>query len=126
MKRLCSSLAFAALAMSAQAGTDVGVSISVNQPGVYGRIDIGSVGVQPVLVYPRPVVIYPRPVVVAAPVVQVVQQPVYLRVPRGHAKNWRKHCYKYDACAQPVYFVQEDWYQNYYAGPGKGKGKRDD
>jgi len=80
-------------------------------------------------VYPRPVVIYPRPLVVAAPVVQVVQQPVYLRVPRGHAKNWRKHCYKYDACAQPVYFVQEDWYQTNYAGgpgKGKGKGKRDD
>ncbi|HYN61990.1 MAG TPA: hypothetical protein VET87_21010 [Rubrivivax sp.] len=115
--------------MSAQAGTDVGVSISVNQPGVYGRIDIGSVGVQPVLVYPHPVVIYPRPVVVAAPVVQVVQQPVYLRVPPGHAKNWRKHCYRYDACAQPVYFVQEDWYQTNYAGgpgKGKGKGKRDD
>lgn len=129
MKRLCLSFAFAALAMSAQAGTDVGVSISVNQPGVYGRIDIGSVGVQPVLVYPHPVVIYPRPVVVAAPVVQVVQQPVYLRVPPGHAKNWRKHCYKYDACAQPVYFVQEDWYQTNYAGgpgKGKGKGKRDD
>lgn len=129
MKRLCLSLAFTALAVSAQAGTDVGVSISVNQPGVYGRIDIGSVGVQPVLVYPRPLVIYPRPVVVAAPMVQVVQQPVYLRVPPGHAKNWRKHCYRYDACAQPVYFVQEDWYQTNYAGgpgKGKGKGKRDD
>jgi hypothetical protein len=109
--------------------TEVGVSISVGQPGFYGQIDIGNVP-RPVLVYPQPVVI--QPVRVVQPV-----QPIYLHVPPGHAKNWSKHCQKYDACSRPVYFVKDDWYNNVYVphyqaqqhpssngkGQGKGKGK---
>ena len=38
-------------------------------------------------------------------------QPIYLHVPPGHAKNWRKHCHKYNACGQPVYFVVSDEYK---------------
>ena len=119
MKPFCFALAAAALSAPAFAGTDVGVSVGVSQPGFYGRIDIGTVSAPPVLIYPQPVVITRPPTV-------VVQQPVYLHVPPGHAKDWRKHCARYDACGQPVYFVQEDWYQKHYAGPegqGKGKGK---
>ena len=117
MKSLCLVLAAAALSTPALAGTDIGVSVGISQPGFYGRIDIGSVGAAPVLIYPQPVLI-------AAPRAVVVQRPVYLRVPPGHAKNWRKHCAHYDACGQPVYFVQEDWYQKHYADePGHGKGK---
>jgi hypothetical protein len=117
MKRLCLSLAFAALGLPAQAGTDVGVSIGISQPGLYGRIDIGSVSAPPVLVYPKPVVIVASPVAVA-------QRPIYLHVPPGHAKDWRKHCNQYGACGQPVYFVQEGWYQQHYAGSqGQGKSK---
>jgi len=44
MKRICLSLALAAMAVPSFA-TDVGVSVSVNQPGLYGRIDIGAVPV---------------------------------------------------------------------------------
>ncbi len=102
---------------------DIGVSVSIGQPGFYGRIDIGN-QLQPQLVYPTPVIIQPVPV-------GVVYQPVYLRVPPGQQKNWRKHCRKYDACGRPVYFVQEDWYNNEYAprhrekhrGGGHDKGK---
>jgi len=125
MKTLCLVLAAAALSAPALAGTDVGVSVGINQPGFYGRIDIGSVIAPPVLVYPQPVVI-------ARPAAVVVQQPIYLRVPPGHAKHWRKHCGYYGACARPVYFVQEGWYHKHYAvrhhyGHGKGKGHdRDD
>jgi hypothetical protein len=105
---------------------DVGVSVSVGQPGFYGRIDIGG--------FPQPRVIYPQPVVIQAVPVAVVPQPIYLRVPPGHAKNWRKHCQKYDACNQPVYFLQGDWYNNVYVpgyqakhqGKGHGKGHKDD
>ena len=86
---------------------DVGVSVSINQPGLYGRVDIGRVPTPPVLVYPQPVVIVQSPVA-------VVQQPIYLRVPPGHAKDWRRHCGRYNACGQPVYFVQEGWYQQHY------------
>ena len=103
------------LAASAWAQTSVGVSIGINQPGVYGRIDIGN--------YPQPVLVSPQPIIIAAPQrVVVAPQPVYLYVPPGHQKNWGKHCGKYNACAQPVYFVQEDWYQKYYSGPANGQG----
>jgi hypothetical protein len=126
MKKFCLWLALAGCAMPSLAGTDVGISVGISQPGMYGRIDIGTVGVQPVLVYPQPMVVVANPV-------PVVQRPIYLHVPPGHAKNWRKHCGYYNACAQPVYFVQEDWYQRHYAsgpgksrGNGKGHGKHDD
>ena len=112
--------------------TDVGVSVSINQPGLYGRVDIGRVPAPPVLVYPQPVVIMSNPVA-------VYQRPIYLRVPPGHAKDWRRHCGRYSACGQPVYFVQEGWYQDHYAprhdhdrsdrrgkGHGKGHGKGGD
>ena len=93
-------------AVSAALAADVGVSISVGQPGFYGQIDIGNA--------PRPVLIYPQPVLIQR--VQVIEpvQPIYLHVPPGHAKNWKKHCQKYDACARPVYFVKDDWYSNVY------------
>ncbi|HEU4622957.1 MAG TPA: hypothetical protein VFS42_12110 [Burkholderiaceae bacterium] len=86
--------------------TDVGVSVSVGQPGFYGRIDIGNYP-QPALIYPQPIVVQPAPVAVARP-------PLYLHVPPGHAKKWSKHCHRYNACGQPVYFVREEWYQNVY------------
>jgi hypothetical protein len=81
---------------------DVGVSVQISQPGVYGRVDIGRFP-QPAVVMPQPVVIAPQPVVVA--------QPVYMWVPPGHQKNWRKHCSRYNACGVPVYFVQDRWYR---------------
>ena len=105
---------------SALASTSVGVSLSVVQPGVYGRIDIGAV--------PQPAVVYPQPVLYAPPRVAVVQQPVYLYVPPGHQKHWGKHCGRYNACGVPVYFVRETWVRERYEvekshGHGKGKGK---
>jgi len=39
---------------------------------------------------------------------------MYLHVPPGHEKKWRKHCAKYNACGRPVYFVRHDWYNNVY------------
>jgi hypothetical protein len=85
---------------------DVGVSVQVGQPGFYGRIDIGN--------FPPPLLVYPEPVIIQPVPVGAVRQPIYLHVPPGHAKDWRKHCRKYNACGQPVYFVQEDWYNNVY------------
>ena len=102
--------------------SDVGVSIQISQPGVYGRVDIGRFG-QPVVIVREPVLVV-RPVVVApAPA-----PPLYLWVPPGHRKHWQKHCEKYGACGQPVYFVQERWYQDNVMSDrhGKGKGKHDE
>ncbi|MDI1361343.1 hypothetical protein [Methylotenera sp.] len=106
MKRLILAAAVVAAAMSAPAfAADVGVSVSVGQPGFYGRLDIGG--------YPPPQVIYTQPRVVER--VYVEREPVYMRVPPGHAKNWRKYCHRYNACGERVYFVQDNWYSHEYA-----------
>ena len=107
MKRMLLAAALAVTAMAPALAADVGVSVSIGQPGFYGRIDIGN--------YPQPQVIYPQPVIIAPAPYAVVQRPIYLRVPPGHAKNWGKHCSRYAACGQPVYFVQDGWYENVYA-----------
>ena len=100
----------ASCAMAPALGADV--SVNVSQPGFYGRLDIGG--------YPEPQVLYPQPVIIR-------------RVPPGHAKNWGKHCARYDACNRPVYFVREDWYRDVYAprfrehhGDRGPRGDRDD
>ncbi len=94
------------VAASAALATDVGVSVNVAQPGFYGRIDVGYFP-QPEVIYARPVVVYPAPV-------GVVYQPVYMHVPPGHAKNWSRHCARYNACGRPVYFVKDRWYNQVY------------
>jgi hypothetical protein len=119
MKLASIAVALAAACVGASAQTTVGVSVQVAQPGLYGRIDIGNVPQPPVLVYQQPVIIAPSPVAVQ-------QRPIYLRVPPGHEKNWAKHCAKYNACGQRVYFVREDWYQQHYmpavrADEGRGR-----
>lgn len=102
-------------------------------PGVYGRIQIGNA--------PPPPLLYPQPVIIHQPAVVVPRSPIYLYVPPGHAKNWGKHCMRYNACNQPVYFVKEPprrhddrggkrhepRYDQRYdprddRGPGKGRG----
>ncbi len=121
MKQFLFVLTVAAAALSAFVA-EAGVSVEVGQPGFYGRVDIGG--------FPQPQVIYPQPVVVQPPPVGVVGEPIYLHVPPGHAKHWSKHCRKYNACGQPVYFVQDRWYRQEYVpryremhGKGHGKGK---
>ena len=92
---------------------DVGVSVSVGQPGFYGRLDIGS--------FPHPEVIYPQPVVIRPVPVGVVHAPLYLHVPPGHEKKWAKHCRKYNACDRPVYFVRDHWYEEVYVPEYQGR-----
>lgn len=134
MKRLFLTAALIS-ACAPTLAADVGVSVSIGQPGFYGRVDIGN--------FPRPQVVYAEPVIIQPTPIAVVRQPVYLHVPPGHAKDWGKHCGKYNACGQPVYFVQDRWYNDVYVpqyrerrsgyeqsgnaargkGPDKGKGK---
>ena len=117
MKKLI-ALALAAAAFgSAQA--QVGVSISVHQPGVYGRINIGG-GLPP------PALVLPQPVLISPPRVAVERAPIYLYVPPGHQQNWRRYCGRYNACGQPVYFVQDRWVRDRYEErhPGWDRGRR--
>ena len=117
MKRvLVATLAFAAIAATTTPvlAAEVGVSIGISEPGVYGRIDIGRFP-QPQVVVPQPIIIEPAPRMIAVP-----PQPVYMWVPYEHRKNWDRHCRQYNACGVPVYFVRHDWYDREVRGHGHG------
>ena len=140
MKTLALLTLAAAALLPAHAATNIGVSIGINAPGQYGRIDINN--------YPQPVLVYEQPIVYAPSRVAVYQQPIYLYVPQVQQARWGSYCGRYGACGQPVYFVQETWVRDEYRrehdnrngrkdfrkdrrhdddrGKGRGKGKRDD
>jgi hypothetical protein len=103
-------------ATAACAQTNVGVSIGIRQPGVYGRIELGN--------FPPPPVVYAQPVLIAPPAVVVQQEPLYLYVPVVQQRQWGRHCARYAACGRPVYFVQERWVvERYDEDRGRGRGK---
>lgn len=107
MKCFLIAAAIAAAAISTPAlAADVGVSVSIGEPGFYGRLDVGD--------SPQPRVYYRQP--------RIIERgdyyqgaPVYLRVPPGHRRHWAQHCGEYNACGEQVYFVQDDWYKREYA-----------
>ena len=98
---------------------DLGINVIVSgqvAPGVYGQVQLGNASPPPV-VYAQPMLIEAQ----AAP-----PPPVYLHVPPGHAKNWRKHCREYNACNRPVYFVRSAEYEPDYARRDHGHDRDDD
>lgn len=95
------------LASTSVLAADVGVSITLGQPGFYGQINIGN-DLAPRLILPQPVIIAPPPPNA------VVLAPIYLRVPPGHRKDWGRYCSTYGACGRQVYFVDDDWYEHEY------------
>lgn len=103
MKRLLFAAALAALSAPSLAA-DVGISLSIGQPDFYGHLDIGD--------FPQPQLIYQQPRVMYRSAMH--RPPIYLHVPPGHAKNWRRHCRQYNACNERVYFVQDTWYSQEY------------
>lgn len=100
----CLLLVALTVASASAFAADVGVSVSIGQPGFYGRIDIGD--------FPSPQVIYKQPIAIER--VPADRPPIYLRVPQGHAKHWRKYCHEYNACGERVFFVSDDWYNRKY------------
>ncbi len=109
--------AAALLALAGGLGTAQAQDVYINgtvggaiAPGVYGQISFGS--------RPPPPVLYAQPVLVQRG--PVAQPPLYLYVPPGHAKNWRRHCARYDACGRPVYFVQVNESNRWWAQPQGG------
>ncbi|WP_294262152.1 hypothetical protein [Propionivibrio sp.] len=60
-----------AAATAAALASDVAVSVSIGQPGFYGRFDIGG--------YPPPQLIYQQPIIIER--VPIYRQPIYLNVP---------------------------------------------
>ena len=106
-----------AIGVVSTATAQTSVPIGINQPGVYGRINIGNVP-PPALYRAEPVIIAPRRVVVE-------RQPVYLYVPPTHEQNWGRYCGQYNACGQPVYFVRDEWVRERYESehPGWNRGR---
>ncbi|HEX9452565.1 MAG TPA: hypothetical protein VF934_14210 [Burkholderiales bacterium] len=112
----------AILASGLSLNANAGVSVSVGEPGFYGHIEIGDIPRPPQLIFPQPVIIQRVPA-------GEVRPPLYLHVPPGHEKHWSKHCRKYNACGQPVYFVRDNWYNDVYVPEYRkkhGKGHGDD
>jgi hypothetical protein len=111
MRLLVLPALFAAAAPLAQA-QNVSFNATITgqvAPGVYGQVAVGN-GPPPPVVYAQPMIVQPSPVIVgAAPL-----EPIYLHVPPGHARNWRKHCHEYHACERPVYFVKSAEYEPGY------------
>jgi hypothetical protein len=117
MKKLIVLALAAGVIGSAVAQPSVGVSIGINQPGVYGRINIGDI--------PPPALVLPQPVLIAPPRVAVQRAPIYLYVPTEHRQHWARYCGRYAACGQPVYFVQDSWVRERYGREHPGWDRRD-
>ena len=110
MNRLLAVLVLVVVSTAADAAS---VSVTVGQPGYHGRLDV--------IGFPSPQLVFPEPVIVEPVPVGVVRQPLYVHVSEAEAKQWRK----YKACGQPVYFVQETWYNEVYVPEyGKVKAKK--
>lgn len=89
MSRALVALAAALLSAPVLAGPHVDVSVSVGQPGLYGRVDLGHGAYGPVVAYPQPVYVpAPAPVVVYRPYqVQAPMHPGYA----PHHRHWQPH-----------------------------------
>ena len=103
-----------ALAVGAVALTALGAAVSAHaqpdaayrnvtsggplRPGVYGRI-------VPAAEAPPPPLIYTKPVIANAVFVPAEVTPVYLYVPPGQVRHWKKHCARWKACDEAVLTV---------------------
>lgn len=92
--------ALALISITTLNDADARVSVSVGQPGFYGRINIGGFAPPPVL--------YQQPIAIGR--VPMDRAPIYLHVPPSHAKQWKQYCRDYNACGERVLFVQKNWY----------------
>lgn len=101
----------ALMAATPAQAADVGVSVQISQPGIYGRVDIGQ--------FPQPQVVMRQPIIVVREP-QARPEPIYMWVPPGHRNDWKRHCRGYGACGVPVYFVQDQWYEQHVK-----RGKKD-
>jgi hypothetical protein len=107
---IAAALAAASMSMASPALAAIGGSLSIGEPGFYGQLDIGN--------FPQPQVIYLQPIAIEQ--VSIDRPPVYLHVPPGYAKHWRRHCGEYNACGERVFFVQDGWYNREYVPQYQG------
>lgn len=103
LQNIAAAVCLATTTLGAAHAADVGISLSIAEPGTYGRVDIGA--------YPSPVLASPAPVIIDRRGPRVA--PVYLWVPPAERVDWARHCAAYRACGAPVYFVEDHWYREH-------------
>lgn len=108
-------LAIAAVAMPVLAA-DADIPVALGQPGFYGRIELGDDA-------PRPRLDFAQARLVER--VATYEDPIYLHVRPGQARDWPRHCREYNACGRHVYFVNDVWYNTVYVPHYRDRGKRD-
>jgi hypothetical protein len=102
-KRLGKTIGIAALSLcAAQLALAANITIGINQPGIYGRVTFSEPIPQQDWIYQQAMVITPMQY-------GMQRQPIYMYVPVTHSSNWGRYCNYYNACAQPVIFVQDRW-----------------
>ena len=106
VKKLLSAGVLGILVAGAAQAQSVGISVNVGEPGFFGRIELGSA--------PPPELIYSAPVVIERDAQPITAAPLYLHVPPGQERHWRRHCREYNACGLPVFFVRDRWYNDVY------------
>lgn len=120
MGRWAITLAALMGAGAAQAA-NVGVSISIHEPGFHGRIELGRYPApQVVVAYPPQVVVpypppYPPPMVVHYPPPVYRVPPAVVVLPPYRHRHWRDDCGPYQACGRPVVYRYDS------RGPGYGR-----
>ena len=85
--------------------------------GTFGRVDLSGLKKKPKVINKKPIVI-DTPALRARQKASGPVKPSYIFAPRVYYTGWERFCSRYDACAEPVYFIDHDWY--YHAGPGRG------
>jgi len=103
MNRLLFGAVLAAVTAAVLAADNQGHA-SIGQPDYNGRLYFGD--------YVHPVVINRYPITIEH--VSTNRPPVYLHVPTGQTKDWRRHCREYNACGERVYTAQDNWYNRDY------------
>jgi hypothetical protein len=104
MKRLLLSALLAATPLFGVA--QVNFNFSIGDPDYNGQIYFDN-DQQPLVMNATPIIAYPDQA-------DIYAAPIYLRVPLYYYQNWQQYCGMYSACYVPVYFVQDNWYQQYY------------
>jgi hypothetical protein len=106
MKRLLLTAIIAATPLLGVA--QVNFNFSIGDPNYNGQIFIDN-GQQPDVLNETPITGYPGPYNPSI-------QPIYLNVPLYVYEDWSQYCRYYGPrmCYKPVYFVDNDWYQNFY------------
>lgn len=105
MKRFLIAATLAAAALSASLPATAQVSVSIGQPGFYGRLDIGG--------FPTPALLFPEPVMIQR--VPSGRPPLYLRVPPAMPGIGAGIAIVTARVASAFISFQDNWYRQEYA-----------